>query len=1015
MKTILFALTIFMVTNLFAQNTNVPVSVSENSILINDPSTTIIWENPEKGIGNAIELSGTVQKEFTCFGFGISTGSEILDLDEIQILFRTRENNKQWSEWKTTEFDVLPSETPTEMYWTDLLFNSNQNPHADFEIQITGLNIEISSVRADFINIGKSLPGIEYSAPKPGGCPPFPTIITRETWLVPYYGEQSYTPTVIYPTHVVIHHGASPDTYTDGAAVVRSYWNYHVNTLGWSDIGYNYLCDKYGNLYQGRKNSDMEGQDVRGAHAGASNDGSIGMNFLGNADVTVPTTVQLEACYALLGWWFDTRGFDPTSSASLILQSTSAAAVVPRILGHKDTNIGGTSCPGDVLYAQLATMRTQVKAVIDACLSVPTTSVAPVAGWQTTNFNASFTDADQEISFYQVLDNNGTEWRANGSHGFINDNFTSAIHPDWTSISGNWIINSGHLNQTNEDSSNTNFYIPVTQVSGNAYIYHFQMNIGGSGSNRRAGLHFFCDDPDMIQRNNSYMIYFRADNNKCQIYKAVDDNITLYTDDDCTVAANTWYDYKIIFNTTTGEISAFQNDVLVSSWTDPSPYTAGGYLSLRTGNCNVQYDDVKVYKSRTATQNVTVGSTSAQVRYCNSSPSTPSCRIKSVVVSEFDKISLIDGEDVNVDWTAPASFQVYDGIASDIDTFYLNTEITGSWDATTDANSGVSFYEYCVGTSSGGTEIVGWTNNGTSTEFTLTGLSLTYSTDYFVSVRAKNNAGIYSTVCISDGQYLKEPFAEPVCNFTWSSAEICAGDSIVFISNSTDATAYSWSITGGIPSSSSSSNVVVYFSEPGIYTASLSVTGPGGTDELSQDFEVIIHPIPLALFNAIETYLQIPEAVATFVNNSENADWYHWDFGDGGTSSDQNPWHEYTSTGMFDILLVAGNEYCGADTTLLTSYIEVVDLTDVNEITKNNITLYPNPFTDAFTITSNESLLGSKIKLIDITGKEVFSTIIEKNVLSAEIKIQEELSSGIYTIQIFKNGKQNNLRIIRRK
>jgi hypothetical protein len=72
-------------------------------------------------------------------------------------------------------------------------------------------------------------------------CPEVPTFIQRSAWCGTYTActNASYTPTVINATHTVIHHGASPDTYTDGYAVVRSYWNYHVNSLGWSDIGYN--------------------------------------------------------------------------------------------------------------------------------------------------------------------------------------------------------------------------------------------------------------------------------------------------------------------------------------------------------------------------------------------------------------------------------------------------------------------------------------------------------------------------------------------------------------------------------------------------------------------------------------------------------------------------------------------------------------------------------------------------------------------------------------------------------
>ncbi|MFH2095609.1 MAG: peptidoglycan recognition family protein, partial [Bacteroidota bacterium] len=451
---------------------------------------SIEWDNPAKEIKEeSYHFVLRPPASFTAFGAGISTVTPGVSPLDFSVDYRTLGTNAKWSTWKTAMVETTPEETPTGMFWTELMFAAGENPEHAIELRIhISSKVTPASIRLELMDITsaeRKFEPAEKSGMRPGGCPPFPTVIDRSVWLEPYYGTQSYTPTVIYPTHCVVHHGASPDTYTDGAAVVRSYWNYHVNTLGWSDIGYNWLFDKYGNIYQGRKNSDMINLDVQGAHAGASNPYSIGVNFLGNADVTTPTAVQLNSLYAFLGWWFDTRGYDPTTSASLVLQS-GGTATVPRILGHKDTNIGGTSCPGDTLYGYLPTIRIQTKAVIDACMTAPSTAVSTTGNWQTGNFTATFydtADAGLQMPFYQVLEYQGGEWRANGNSGFFNDNFDNAIHSDWTNISGNWSINSGYLNQTNEDSSNTNLYIPLNQQSGNVYLYHFWMRISGSGTN----------------------------------------------------------------------------------------------------------------------------------------------------------------------------------------------------------------------------------------------------------------------------------------------------------------------------------------------------------------------------------------------------------------------------------------------------------------------------------------------------------------------------------------------------
>lgn len=890
-------------------------------------SASIIWENIQKS--NSQNLSFTTPVEFTCFGVGLDLSRNDINCSELIVEYRVKGTNKEWSRWISTEFETSPEQNNPQLYWSELLFTPDATAYNEIEFKLTTPeNTSIKTLRVDLMNIISSDKPIDYdNHQKLNGCPALPYVIPRSVWLEPYYGVQTYTPTIIYPTHVVMHHGASPDTYTDGAAVVRGYWNYHVNSNGWSDIGYNYLIDKYGNIYQGRKNSDIEGQDVRGAHAGASNDESIGVNFLGNADVTLPTTFQLAKQAELLGWWFDTRGYDPTTSANITLQS-GGTGMEYRICGHKDVNVGGTACPGVTMYAQLPQMRLDAKAVIDACLSAPTTYVTVAGNWQTANFNSTFIDtADAGLStaFYQPLDYNGTEWRANSDFGFFNDNFDNAIHPEWTNISGDWSINSGYLNQTNQDSSNTNLYADLVQTTGNIYLYHFSMKIGGSGANRRAGFHFFCDDPTLNQRNNSYMVYFRVDQNECQIYKAVNNSITIYTQDACTVAADTWYDYKITLNTTTGEIKAYQNDVLVSSWTDPAPFTVGNSVSLRTGNCDVFYNDFKVYRDRANAETVSIGSANDEIRYQNTSPSTPSCRVKSIIVDDNNNWSALEGTNVNIDWTPPSTSIVNDGSAVDIDTTYNNTQLTANWTAASDTNSGVTAYWYCIGDTPGNNNIADWTNNGLSTIVTRTGLSLNYNDTYYFTVRSVNGAGLISATDTSNGQLL--------------------------LDNSTVA--------------------------------------------------------PIASFYAFDTLLVMPNAAAVFINTSAGASSYFWDFGDGSTSTDQNPWHQYAATGYYTVSLVAQSTTQPDDTLTLSNYIHVVNSTSVNEIANENLfNIYPNPFSEDINLEIHESVANIDISVSDIYGRKIFSENIEseKGIVSLS-RIFAELSKGAYLIKIVAGDK----------
>ncbi|MCX6297335.1 MAG: glycosyl hydrolase family 18 protein [Bacteroidetes bacterium] len=392
---------------------------------------------------------------------------------------------------------------------------------------------------------------------------------------------------------------------------------------------------------------------------------------------------------------------------------------------------------------------------------VPTTTIAVPAGWKTTNFTANFTDIDNaggsgiEKSFYQVLENNGTEWRANNGNGFFSDNFDVAIHPDWTSASGVWSIAAGgYLNQTDQTNSNTNIWAPLTQNLSNSYLYNWQGKITGTGTNRRAGFHFFCDDATQTNRGNSYFVWFRVDLSVCEFYKVVSNVFSLEHSVPMTIVANQWYDYKVLYDRISGKMDVYQDDNFVGSWTDPAPYTNGNAISFRNGNSDYMVNDLKVYRSRLPSVTVSVGATATNdVRYQNANPVSPSCKVKSITKDAARNLSAIASQDVNVDWTIPSGVVVTDGTtAIDIDTTYSLTQLSANWTVSTDPNSGIAKYWYAIGTTAGATDVVGWTNNALSTSVTHTGLSLIPGQYYFVSVKSGDGAGLISNPISSDGQ-----------------------------------------------------------------------------------------------------------------------------------------------------------------------------------------------------------------------------------------------------------------------
>lgn len=391
----------------------------------------------------------------------------------------------------------------------------------------------------------------------------------------------------------------------------------------------------------------------------------------------------------------------------------------------------------------------------------PATQVNVPATWVTQNFNATFTDADDvtgsgiEKSFYQVLENTGTEWRANNSNGFFSDNFDSIIHPDWTSFAGTWAINNGYLRQSDEANSNTNIWAACNQTLSNRYLYNWQGKIEGVGTNRRAGFHFFCDNAATTNRSNSYFVWFRLDQSTIELYKVTNDVFSLVNSSPYTYTANTFYDFTVSFDRIAGDVQIFINNVLSSSWHDTAPHTAGNHISFRSGNCIYTVNNLKVYRSRVsnAATVISVGSAATNdIRYQNIDPSAPSGRIKSINKDVANNLSAISSQDVNVDWTPPTTpVTVNDGTTGDVDTTYTGNQLKTNYSASSDPNSGVTGYFYAAGTTPGAQDIVPWTNNGTNLSVTEAGLSLMNGQHYYFTVKSMNAAGLMSDTTISDG------------------------------------------------------------------------------------------------------------------------------------------------------------------------------------------------------------------------------------------------------------------------
>ncbi len=291
-------------------------------------------------------------------------------------------------------------------------------------------------------------------------------------------------------------------------------------------------------------------------------------------------------------------------------------------------------------------------------IEAPTTQITNIpTDYATSDFTAQFIDQDPNNGsgvaqkFYQVSDFNNIEWSANSDNGFFRDEFTS-LNSNWNSLIGNWSVQNNRLEQSLETESNSNIYVSVNQNNEDSYLYQFILNIDGSGNNKRAGLHFMCDDATQTNRGNSYLVYFKEDDNQIEFFKSDANNLVSQKTTTFNILPNQDYDIKLTYSKTNGIIKVLVDNEFIDSWQDSNPLQTGSFVSFRTGNCILKVDQISIFKSRNSSALIHVGNTlDNDIRYENIDTTTPAGNIKSIVVDSSQNISSIASEDVNVDYS----------------------------------------------------------------------------------------------------------------------------------------------------------------------------------------------------------------------------------------------------------------------------------------------------------------------------------------------------------------------------
>ena len=204
----------------------------------------------------------------------------------------------------------------------------------------------------------------------------------------------------------IVHHTASTNNYTadQAPAQMRNLYAYFTKSLNYADMGYNFLVDKYGTIYEGRSgcavgavDCDSASVPVQGAHTAGLNINTFGVSAIGNYDVLAPENpgAMVESIASLMAWKLAPYGLDPNATASIMSTDTSGSskfsagqtAITQVISAHRD--VGKTVCPGRYLYPYMAEIRARATTLLAPVIQGVSVAPTLVNGSGTDSVNVS--------------------------------------------------------------------------------------------------------------------------------------------------------------------------------------------------------------------------------------------------------------------------------------------------------------------------------------------------------------------------------------------------------------------------------------------------------------------------------------------------------------------------------------------------------------------------------------------------------------------------------------------------
>lgn len=357
----------------------------------------------EAASARAQYVSPVVRTPFPFSHVGIHWSAAAESVSDVRFQARTSPDRSEWSPWRDVVLEAAPGDARGRDAYGALLaadggryvqYRVSFDPEAERPPALERVTVTAINAQQGPTTTTPVAPGTIAAAV--AGAPPLP-FFSREQWgaderlrFTP--DGETWLRMYVPVKKVVVHHTATLEAgdkptpqYTPDQALaeVRAIYYYHAITLGWGDIGYNALVDRFGRVYEGRYGRDGPPREVVSpqlvaGHTKNFNHGSDGFSCIGNFDVNdlgpQETGTMVPALLALLEWDLRRHYIHPADPATFLRFDNYWVSGIPNLCGHRDCNT--TACPGRFLYQRLAGWRQQLLQRLTGAGGLPSVSLS---------------------------------------------------------------------------------------------------------------------------------------------------------------------------------------------------------------------------------------------------------------------------------------------------------------------------------------------------------------------------------------------------------------------------------------------------------------------------------------------------------------------------------------------------------------------------------------------------------------------------------------------------------------